>query len=69
MSVPPYDYLASDMTLRDYFAAAALQSLNIRRAEKEDEDDYDVQCVDPDYAADLAYTYADAMLARRSDYE
>lgn len=56
-----------DMTMRDYFAAAALSAMNLR-----DGSDYSIterKCQidldDANIAADTAYRYADAMIQAR----
>lgn len=57
--------LHAGMTLRDWFAGQALAGL---LAFSPDGCDVDGQ-IDPPYAADVAYTYADAMLAVRNRRE
>jgi hypothetical protein len=55
------DYLAQDgMTLRDYFAAQAMQGLFASNAEHDHEDEHIFDAV-----AEAAYKQADAMLKAR----
>lgn len=49
------------MTMRDYFAASALQGL----CANEQSSPFSFSC-DPEEAANIAYKMADAMLARRN---
>lgn len=51
-------YPAKGMTLRDYFAAKAMQGMNSR-------DGFDVGQARPEQRAKLAYIEADAMLKAR----
>lgn len=70
MSDQPWDYplqlgqpelnLASKMTLRDFFAGAALQGMHAR-------DNYDPGLSSPEQRANIAYLDADAMLERRKE--
>lgn len=60
---PPYRHLLASqgMTLRDYFAAKALQGMLACPEEPGTPDDLNWE----KYLAELAYGYADAMLAAR----
>ena len=60
--VTGFAVMADGMTLRDYFAAKAMQSLFAGAVEDAVTLDQDINC---DMAARIAYTMADAMLEAR----
>jgi hypothetical protein len=63
-------YAQAGMTLRDYFAAKAMQSLIARRGNFTDTTDLEneFETGENQIIADLAYTYAQAMLKARDTF-
>ncbi len=56
LAFPNGAYGHPGMTLRDYFAAKALQGLLL-----------DIETMEPERTAEIAYLYADAMLKARGE--